>query len=533
MTDEAKMKLSGGVARRKTSKWWYGRYKVDGKEYFKNLRVGVRGTPPKSDEEHGSVQYEKSRTEAEILLRGLLKEIETGKPAEELAQAVHEARTGGRRVVVHDLADLPDLWKQIPRTKAPTTQHAKQCISTINSFLNYCAEHFPELSKLDHLSEEQARQYMNWQEARGISPKTWNDILSVLRAACKRGKSTAFDDFKCREKATVHRIPYTPDELKEVFEAAKSDPFIYPIIVTAACTAMRRGDCCLLMWEAVDLKEGFITVKTSKTKRTVDIPIAGMLYDVISEQVGNGSKYVFSKQAIQYKKNPDMLTDRLRTVLAKAGFRDDNKKGVRHIDNFDVADLKAKVEAHIKTIPTVKKRERMSHLFDLYMTGIRMCEAAESIGISKASASGYLNELENATGIAFIRGKQRTDAKLLPPKRGSVHVEREFGLKKASVRDFHSFRTTWITIALCSGIPFELVKKVTGHATAEIVMEHYFKPQRSQLKEAIQSSMPNLLTAGKLSLADRAAETLGTLNGNNWKQVKAEVLQMLGQEAAV
>ena len=158
-----------------------------------------------------------------------------------------------------------------------------------------------------------------------------------------------------------------------------------------------------------------------------------------------------------------------------------------------------------------------------------MCHAAEVTGVSKASASGYLNELEAATGIAFIRGKKRAGQVYLPPKRGDIQAKRETGLKKASVRDFHSFRTTWITIALCSGIPFELVKKVTGHATAEIVMEHYFKPQRSQLKEAIQSSMPNLLTAGKLTLVERAAETLETLNADNWMQVKAEVLQILGK----
>ena len=29
--------------------------------------------------------------------------------------------------------------------------------------------------------------------------------------------------------------------------------FIRPIIVTGMCTAMRRGDCCLLEWKDVDL----------------------------------------------------------------------------------------------------------------------------------------------------------------------------------------------------------------------------------------------------------------------------------------
>ena len=40
---------------------------------------------------------------------------------------------------------------------------------------------------------------------------------------------------------------------------------------------MRRGDCCLLQWDDVDLKQGFITVKTAKTGETVDIPVLPML----------------------------------------------------------------------------------------------------------------------------------------------------------------------------------------------------------------------------------------------------------------
>ena len=52
-----------------------------------------------------------------------------------------------------------------------------------------------------------------------------------------------------------------------------------PIIVTGMCTAMRRGDCCLLRWGDVDLEAGFLAVKTSKTGETVDIPILGLLQE--------------------------------------------------------------------------------------------------------------------------------------------------------------------------------------------------------------------------------------------------------------
>lgn len=393
--------------------------------------------------------------------------------------------------------------------------------------MDYASKHFPTVKKVDHLSPAQAKIYMKHQEERGIAAKTYNDILWVLKTVFSRAGSNVFDDFKAMPVETVSRKPYSPEELHDIFEAAEADRFIRPVIITAACTAMRRGDCCLLKWSSVDLVEGYITVKTSKTGATVDIPLFPMLYDEITARRDNGSEYVFPDQAKQYQTNPGMLTDRLRKVLAHAGFRDHDTKTIRAIDDFKPAELKRKVKAYAKTIRNERKRENIQRLFGVYASGQRMCKAAEKVGVSLSTASGYLNELEAATGIEFIRGKPRKNIGRLPPKRGNVHEERETGLLKASVRDFHSFRTTWVTIALSGGIPFELVQKVTGHATACIVMKHYFKPHRAQLKKAIQRSMPNMLTAGAVTPTEKAVELLRTTSAKNWKATIRKALEIL------
>ena len=44
----------------------------------------------------------------------------------------------------------------------------------------------------------------------------------------------------------------------------------------------------------------------------------------------------------------------------------------------------------------------------------------------------------------------------------------------------HSFRVTWITLALAAGVPLELVQRVTGHRTVEVVMKHYFRQGRGR-----------------------------------------------------
>ena len=483
--------IRGGLERRKTSRFWYGRFQIDGERKVKNLHVEVRGTPPGRNEEHGSVQFEKSKSEAEAALKTLLAEMNSNKTAEDLAQAVHEVRTG-RKVGTPYTQDLAELWNKLPRSKPVSASHKKKSLGWINSFIDWMDKNHPKTKRLDQIGEEHALAFMQQQEQRGITAKTWNSILSTLKTACRRGGCTAFNDIRQRPLETIHRIPFTPDELQAVLQAAKPDELIYPLVVTATCTAMRKGDCCRIRWKDVDLESGFITVKTSKTSRTVDIPLADLLRSEIEKQVGNESEYVFPKLAKRYTTDDTYLTKRFKKILAMAGFHDGTPPPAT-IAPYDPSELANRADRYFNDIPTDQKREKARDVFNRYISGTKLCTSAKQAGVSKGTASAYLNEIEAATGIAFIRGKTRA-GKALPQSRGNVRQDRKTGLRRASVRDFHALRTTWITLALMQGMPLELVKTVTGHATAEIVMEHYFKPQREQLKTAIQKCLPSILS---------------------------------------
>ena len=104
-----------------------------------------------------------------------------------------------------------------------------------------------------------------------------------------------------------------------------------------------------------------------------------------------------------------------------------------------------------------------------------------------------MNEIEGAIGLAFIRGQSRLS------KKDALQKKREEGkgARRASVRDFHSFRVTWITLALAAGVPLEIVQRVTGHKTVEIVLKHYFRPGREDFKHTIMKAMPALLSEPK------------------------------------
>ncbi len=68
----------------------------------------------------------------------------------------------------------------------------------------------------------------------------------------------------------MNREPFTVEELKAIIDACADDDFTRPLIVTGMCTAMRRGDCCLLKWKDVDHKEGFITVNGIRHGESAD-----------------------------------------------------------------------------------------------------------------------------------------------------------------------------------------------------------------------------------------------------------------------
>jgi integrase len=79
---------------------------------------------------------------------------------------------------------------------------------------------------------------------------------------------------------------------------------------------------------------------------------------------------------------------------------------------------------------------------------------------------------------------------------------------RASARDFHSLRVTWVTLALTTGVPLDLVQRVTGHKTTDIVLKHYFQPGREDFRQALHSATPRLLTNGHKTPKEEMRELL-------------------------
>ncbi len=431
---------------------WYGRYEVNGRRLTINLGVKVAGQPPKSLSlrDTGNAAFERSRTLAQAKLEEIIGEARRTQGAVHLAERIYEIKTGE---AIHSmpLDQLPEAWTKIQRKRKPTGRYAGQCQTVLRKFTAYVQQNHAGASDLTHISRTIAQKFMAAESERGVTAKTWNDLLKLLRATFKYllppGSINPFAGIPTRETETIFRHPFSPEELQAILQAAQSDNFIRPLIVVGMCTAMRRGDCCLLKWKDVDLAKRFITVKTAKTGQTVSIPILPLLYEELVARKPSEA-YVFPEQAKMYQENPDGITQRVRRVFAAAGFRDDDAPP-----------------------------------------------------------------------------RQLTGTEL--PLLGAIRIQRKEGLRRASVRDFHSFRVTWVTLALTAGVPIELVQKVTGHKTAEIVLKHYFQPGREAFRHALQSAMPKLLTNGHKSPKDEMRAIIERMTPKTFNRDKGKLLKLV------
>ena len=218
-----------------------------------------------------------------------------------------------------------------------------------------------------------------------------------------------------------------------------------------------------------------------------------------------------------YRENPDGITWRVQKILTKA-FTDESHE--KPLPSLSKTETHRRGDEYLVRLASSDKTTRMRQVFEMYMDGKKMKEIMAAAQVSKGSVSGYLNEIEAAARCRIVRGRPdkisatarvKTDTTIL-------HTERDGGTRRASMRDFHSFRVTWVTLALTAGVPLELVQKVTGHKTAEIVLKHYFQPGREDFRRAIQSAMPTLLTTGEKSPKERALDILDGITAKTWEQ---------------
>ena len=479
---------------RKSSKWWYAVFVVNGQKAVINLKVPIAGKRPPKRTMQGDDEFENSRGRAIEAYERLAREMAEDRTGEKTLHKLAELKTG-REVEFPKLAELADWWTRIPRRKAPDERYALQCRLRLEKFAAFVAEHQKGVTEFIAVKPATARAFMDAEAERKVSPKTWNDTLKLLRATFKHlhsqlaDGSNPFHGLVTKATETVNREPFTVEQLKAIVEACAADDFIRPIIITGMCTAMRRGDCCLLKWEDVDEKAGFLSVETAKTGERVDIPIFPMLAEELNRAKAKAgdTEFCFPEAAQMYRNNPDGITWRVKQVIARALESMDATARKSLPPASPQTDVRSAVDAYLVCLGNSKRASKIRAAFEAYAGGASLDDVIAATGFSRGAVSNYLNELERETGVSIVRGHRRA------MKTDGLQDERENGQRRASVHDFHSFRVTWITLALAAGVPLELVQRVTGHQTVAVVLKHYFRPGREDFRQHLLKAMPQMV----------------------------------------
>lgn len=485
---------------------WYGAWMTDGRAHETSL-CRWRGTPPASFRvaDEGDKAFEDSRTRALAELREIAEGERSEADRAALASRAHRARYGValRRVKI---AGLYDAWRDLPRKRPPTPGRDAVCRGVFHRFTGYMEETAPNVKETGALTKEHFRGFMEAERARGVSPRTWNSTLSILRGTLAKvdphsvGFAEYFKALPKDDENTIHRRPFNESELASIFEAAASDPLLHGLIVTAACTAMRRGDVARLRWQGVDLDAGFVTVKTSKTGDTVDIPIFPELRRVL-ESIPRRGAFVFPEAAKLYTSSPDALDRRLQSVLSAAGFirppRNPKAEAARY-PSAPPEEIARRASEAMQGAGWGPKRQRTAaEILRRHLNGETGIAIAKATGTSRGGVSSHLHAVEKLIGLAVV-SPARVDGPQGPAMLAEANPDTPRA-RRGSLVGWHSFRTTWTTFALSRGVPIEIVRTVTGHRTAEIVLKNYFRPGREQMRDALGERMPRALIGDGVS----------------------------------
>ena len=215
----------------------------------------------------------------------------------------------------------------------------------------------------------------------------------------------------------------------------------------------------------------------------------------------------------------------MKAVLARAFERLDSVGRKQLLASVSPDEIREKSLAYVAGLAPTSKAERMRVVLGQYLDGASIDTIVKDTGYGQGTVSAYLNEVQKGVGVQLIR----TPTKNQGLER--LQAARANGLRRASIRDFHSFRVTWITLALAAGVPLELVQRVTGHRTGEVVMKHYFRPGREDFRAAILKAMPKMLADGsaRSSVKDQVLAILKGMTSETWRRDRTEAIRRLSE----
>jgi integrase len=201
-------------------------------------------------------------------------------------------------------------------------------------FAKWMAATHTDAAGLGDIGEDIANEYITRLDTSGISANTRNKHVDTLaRIVCvlsDRAKVTSNPFAGRRRGQKPHtRNELTTEELRKLIDGTTGE--LRLLLALGTYTGMRRGDCCTLLWDEVDLKRGHIIRVPNKTARRHGDPVTIPLFTDLAAMLAKAKKsaagdYVLPGMADLYNNRRDTLTANLQRHFLNCGI-DVHRKG--------------------------------------------------------------------------------------------------------------------------------------------------------------------------------------------------------------
>lgn len=239
------------------------------------------------------------------------------------------------------LVELEETFFNHPSAPTISPKHRKTYHSVLNMLTNFASQ--IQVETVADVTEEVAQSFLTYYWNRGISPKTYNSVLDILRCVFRlmNKDSNPFDGFKKKACHTEERVAFTVEQLQQIWDTLNSPDYhmlhkeeMIVLYKLALYTGARCGDLCLLRWSSVDMQNWVIRFMPHKTAHSshkiVEIPFDNYLYEVLSP-LDQSTEYVLPNIAHRYQHNSGGISRDTKKLLLAAGLKPNDPGTTRRV----------------------------------------------------------------------------------------------------------------------------------------------------------------------------------------------------------
>lgn len=310
------------VFKRPGLEFYYGRFKVDGKEIW----FSTKSTNRKEAQAIADAKAQATRGKANtddyftglIALLARLPDKDQDAKRNDYARRLMQGQSSTLKI-----ADAWQAWMDTPLKGNPGKITIQRYNATWKRFSKWIAAQ--KVEYLHEITETHAQDYAADLWRSKVAPRTFNghamflkSMFAVLRI--KAGLLTnVWANIKSMDKETQGRQNFTPEELKAI--CSKATGAIRYMIGIGLYTGMRLGDVVNLKWE--NIGKNSITMIPSKTKRKgkqITLPIHPVLRVLLNElRKQAAGEYLFPAEHDAYQDDDSSVSKRFQTFLEDCG----------------------------------------------------------------------------------------------------------------------------------------------------------------------------------------------------------------------